>query len=484
MSTETLKEQARTHEQNGDWERAQEVYSRALNRMESGDDPDAAVLDRAAEVQIQLGKPEAALELYERAIELYRESDLPNNAVAICRKVRRQIPSQVRILLKMGEIQAQQGFRADARETFRSYAKIMQVRGEKDRAFAGLEEMVLRLPDDPRARLLLATDLLGMGRSEEAMIHLMGAWRTVLERGIEGELRDTLRDRILAMDPKAELDERKILPTGARGFVETTSAESGLEGIAGLDFSGLEVVLELDGKEGAESLTREPDPLPPVDALRQAVVRAQEAGDRAGLIGSLVNLAKAVRPVDEGEAETLFVQVLQLDAANPIALAALGRSGPFDGPLSLAEVEPPTEEGPDAIAPSPVEPASDWSIEFELGDVLSQPEPDPLHLYREGRLEEAREGFQKRVDRSPADDESREALAQCWLDLGDPRQALQVLSDSPGTNAQALRAPALYLRGGAQEDLGDLAQARALYTQVSQIDPGFRDVALRLERLS
>ena len=106
MNVEALKEKARRHEQREEWRKAFDLYSAALRVQEEDESPDITLFNRLGDIQTRLGQINGAVEQYERAINLYLEAELPNNAIAICKKVLRNLPDRNIFFLRMGQIRA------------------------------------------------------------------------------------------------------------------------------------------------------------------------------------------------------------------------------------------------------------------------------------------------------------------------------------------------------------------------------------------
>ena len=68
MSIEALKEQARQHEQ---WEKALDLYSRAIDQMSEGGGPDVGLFNRSGDLATRIGRQAQAVTFYEKALEYY-----------------------------------------------------------------------------------------------------------------------------------------------------------------------------------------------------------------------------------------------------------------------------------------------------------------------------------------------------------------------------------------------------------------------------
>jgi len=198
-----LKEQARRFEQDENWGRALEFYSRAMEEAGEQDESTIALLNRVGDLQVRVGDLAGAVQSYEEAIERYLGIDLPNNALAVCRKLERNVPGRPAVLLMMGRIRIRQGFVVDARADFVTYAEIQIAQGDPEEAFRALEEFASLSPDDVEIRVFLADHLRRNDEDARALDHLKQALRVALERG-ESERVDELRGMVRELGGSGE----------------------------------------------------------------------------------------------------------------------------------------------------------------------------------------------------------------------------------------------------------------------------------------
>ncbi|TVP55048.1 MAG: tetratricopeptide repeat protein [Gemmatimonadales bacterium] len=254
MKIDTLKQQAREHELAEEWGKALSLYRRAADALEEAEEPDIALLNRMADLQVRNGDMDAAIETYDEAIDLYLESDLPNNAIAICRKMIRNAPGRPEIFRRMGEIRAKQGFVVDARQSYLTYAEMMEARGERDVALKGLKELVTLVPDDVETRMFLGEQLISSERVEEGVSHLLHAWK-VLERAGADERSEELAERIRAVDPEVRFPSPDTIPEDASGMGgEADEDLTGMDAFESTGLGGMELsddeVIEVEPAEG------------------------------------------------------------------------------------------------------------------------------------------------------------------------------------------------------------------------------------------
>jgi len=204
MSIESLKEQARRHEQKEEWRKALDLYGKAIAKLAEADQPDIGLYNRVGDLFIRLGNVEEAVNHYEQAVDLYVEAELPNNAIAVCKKVIRNLPNRHAIFLRMGQIRAEQGFISDARTNFLTYAERMQQAGELDESFRALVEFADLAPDDIGVRRAVADQMVANERVDEAIQQLAIVYRTLTLKGESAEAEE-VEARVHELNPDVDI---------------------------------------------------------------------------------------------------------------------------------------------------------------------------------------------------------------------------------------------------------------------------------------
>lgn len=243
MSIESLKQQARRHEQNGEWDKALDQYIKAIAELSEDEQSDIGLINRVGDLCVRVGKLDKAVEYYERAVDLYREAFLPNNAIAVCKKIIRSAPNRHQVYLKIGQIRAEQGFLPDARTNFLTYAERMQKSGNLDESFRALVEFCDLAPDDVQVRITVADQMAANNRTGEAVQQLLVAHRHLTQSGETGLAKD-IEKKIVALDPKADL-------SGALAASEASSVSA--DGEIEASFGEIEVVGKAEAKPRAEA---------------------------------------------------------------------------------------------------------------------------------------------------------------------------------------------------------------------------------------
>ena len=218
MSIESLKKKARRHEQDEQWQGALDQYKKALAELAREDQVDIGLYNRVGDLYVRIGNLDAAVEHYDKAVDLYGEAYLPNNAIAVCKKIIRNVPDRHQAFLRIGQIRAEQGFLPEARTHFLTYAERMQQAGDLDESFRALIEFCDLAPDDVGVRITVAEQMVANGRTEEAIEQFLVARQHFTQNGDQSQAKE-VENKILALDPEADL-------SAASGLVDAFAGSS------------------------------------------------------------------------------------------------------------------------------------------------------------------------------------------------------------------------------------------------------------------
>jgi hypothetical protein len=305
-----LKEKARNHEQREEWQSALDLYGAALRHQDQEEAPDISLYNRVGDIQTRLGQPNPAVEHYEKAIDLYLEAELPNNAIAICKKVLRNFPERNAFFRRMGQIRAGQGFLPDAKQNFLTYAERVTAMGDIESALNSLVEFVQLSPDDVEIRQGLASQLESHDRVEEAVEQYTQIYRLLLlgDREQEAEaialkLGDLAPD--LLLPDLAALQAEAGAHESADFVVESTSLD-------GFDSSGWVEDQEAIPEVGHLEIPDFVDAAHEAEAEMAGVSGAIDWGDEEG-VASLADLQPDVVLEEDEEVEGDFDSLPFLD---------------------------------------------------------------------------------------------------------------------------------------------------------------------------
>ena len=253
MSIESLKQQARKHEQNEEWQKALDQYKKALAALARDEQVDIGLYNRVGDLYVRVGGLDQAVEHYDKAVELYREAYLPNNAIAVCKKIIRNVPQRHRAYLLIGQIRAEQGFLPDARTNFLTYAERMAGDGDLDESFRALIEFCDLAPDEIGVRVMLAEQMVAQGREEDAVEQLGVAHRHYVQVG-DAQQAEDMKARIGAINPELDVDAMVAgMPASSMGSDGEIMADFGEISVGGDAFdAGPESEVEISMGEAVE----------------------------------------------------------------------------------------------------------------------------------------------------------------------------------------------------------------------------------------
>ncbi len=504
MSIESLKQQARKHEQNEDWTKALDHYKKALAALARADQVDIGLYNRVGDLHVRVGDLDEAVEHYDKAVGLYREAYLPNNAIAVCKKIIRNAPDRHRAYLLIGQIRAEQGFFPDARTNFLTYAERMAQDGDLDESFRALIEFCELAPDEVELRLTVAEQMASSGRAEEATEQFLMARRHYAESGMASEAQ-RVEARILQLDPGAfEIGA----PTGGK------EADDGGFDLPMLswDDDDADVATELPmmetaGQEDADGGFDLP--------LVSMVEESDEALDDD--LGMTLTADASIESEVSDAFESAMEEVAS-DAGSPMPEPP---SSPVEPGPPVAEApapEPPAAKAPTAgfvdfgamilgsvkekdtrMRVSYEEPSGDEQADFarmlsqfkdKVSENLDASDVRAHHdlgtAFKEmGLLDEAISSFQAALRASPHHLPTFELMGQTFLEMNQPEAAVRslerALTNSPVVEDELVGI--YYYLGRAYESLQNRESATEYYDRVFSLDINFADVTERLRAL-
>ena len=527
MNLEKLKDTARKFEQKEDWRRAIEVYLKAIQQIESGQEtsPDLSLYNRVGDLYLKTNDTASAVRSYERAVDLYADQGFFNNAIALCGKILRVNPGRTQTYLKLAQLHARKNVVIEAKRNLIEFLERMNALGQLDQAFVSVNEFADQFSGSQEIRLMLVELLRATSREDEAREQLEklageiegrgerlahrpaqtqtpardddSAHRAVraappglvfLDTGVDlppapapgGPVVDDVPevappDGLLLSEPIAADDVARL----TEGPVETLP---GLEQTAEveLEVGGLDTDLELERAESADlEFIGEP-----LQDMEEAPV---EPVDEALLVGSADDLMVSLG--DEPSGETPSEPDVELDLMEP----GLGDMEPAldDVEPALDDMEPAPDGEVAELEPAstagdlpllPVEPAGEASIVELESLILNDPDDPELHLQLADRLlgggEEARgleeleltlAGYE-RTGEWPRAAEVADRLVELAPDTIRHHQKRVELAFRSGDRAPLLAA---YLSlGDALARAGASEKAMAVFGRVHEHDPG------------
>ncbi|MDP2955455.1 MAG: tetratricopeptide repeat protein [Longimicrobiales bacterium] len=428
MGIEALKEQARRHEQKEEWQKALDQYKKAIAQLEAEDQPDIGLYNRVGDLFVRVGNLGEAVNHYHKASDLYVEAELPNNAIAVCKKIIRNVPDRHDAYLRMGQIRAKQGFLPDARTNFLTYAERMQRAGDLAESFRALVEFCDLAPDDVDVRIAVAEQMASHNRAADAVAQLSVAYRVLASSG-DPRARD-VEGRIRGLDPAADLG----MPAGVGG-----AAGGGFAAGSSLAADGMIVAsfgeIEIGGGAKKE---KEPEK---TDGLElpsfEIAVPAEEHEEEVAPLPTFGLEEEEAAPLptfglDEEEAEPLPLFGLEEEEAAPLPL------------FGLEEEEPAAPQAPPAKA-------REAAMEEAAAEARTAPTPAAPPSPSELTLD----GVRSAIAAHPDDVEIRQRMVELAY----------------GSSDEGLLVEAFLGLGETLQHAGQAARAKAAFQQVFQFDP-------------
>src|SRR5919107_624469 len=304
MNLEKLKDTARKLEQKEDWRKAIEVYLKAIQQIESGQEtsPDLSLYNRVGDLYLKTNDTAAAVRSYERAVDLYADQGFFNNAIALCGKILRVNPGRTQTYLKLAQLHARKNVVIEAKRNLIEFLERMNALGQLDQAFTSVKEFADQFSGSQEIRLMLVELLRASSREEEA--------REQLEKlAVEIEGRDRPEARRSSEIPAVDADEP--MPARARGGLlpGLVFLDTGVDlPTAPLRPEEVERIIEAPpAPEPAETVALAdglilPDPVPPVGGEEIAGLEAAGGLDLSGaeLISSGLDDDLGLEPTTAG----------------------------------------------------------------------------------------------------------------------------------------------------------------------------------------
>jgi len=200
-----------------DWAGAVKEYK----RLAELDTANPNVFNELGDLYLKTGNKSDAFESFAKAVDAYSRVSLHNNAVAVCKKVLRLIPSRPEILTKFGMVRKRQGILKEAEAHFLAYLK--QLDGEltitSGELTTRMAEIVVEMSDSAVVLGKVSELLLTQNLSDPAIAALAALYKCHVRDGEEaqaaavaGKIKDLGADEVL-LKAQTEISGGGPLPT-------------------------------------------------------------------------------------------------------------------------------------------------------------------------------------------------------------------------------------------------------------------------------
>jgi len=169
-------------------------------KLAISDPQDVGTINIIGDLFIRLGHTERAVRSFEKVAEEYEKRGLYSQALAISKKIYRLVPDSVDFALKLGDLYAQQGFVADAKNVYVAIAGRLAGAGKTAEAVAIFEKIVTLDREDGDARKALAGLFAGLGNLDAALDQLNELAAVRAEKG-QFDAAEAVLNEALSMKP-------------------------------------------------------------------------------------------------------------------------------------------------------------------------------------------------------------------------------------------------------------------------------------------
>jgi pilus assembly protein FimV len=161
---------------------------------------DQVTLMTLGDLFVRQGETFQALEYFERLAKIFLNDGFTTKAIAIYKKVAKLAPEESRPLERLAELYVQQGVLSEARPLFLQLAEMQMKAGHHPQAALLLRKLLEAEPENIRVQIRLAELQLSMGQKKDAIETFHNAMQKVFDQGDYSEAAQ-LADRILQLDP-------------------------------------------------------------------------------------------------------------------------------------------------------------------------------------------------------------------------------------------------------------------------------------------
>jgi tetratricopeptide (TPR) repeat protein len=221
---------------------------------------DQVTLMTVGDLYVRQGETFQAIDYFARLAQIFIRDGFLTKAIAIYKKIAKLAPEEMKPLERLAELYVQQGVLSEARPIFLQLAEGHLKAGRREPAAALLRKLLEAEPDNLRVQLRLAEVQLAMGQKQDAaQTLLVCAERQLFHRDPEEAVK--LCDRAIALAPENLLARllmaRALSAAGRRDeaaklLESVPDLESGNEASAQL----LEIYLQEENTERAAALSR------------------------------------------------------------------------------------------------------------------------------------------------------------------------------------------------------------------------------------
>jgi tetratricopeptide (TPR) repeat protein len=191
--------------QKSQWDKALKIYEKIL----AEDPKDVRVLLKIGELQQKKNDAPAAAETLHKVGQAYTDQGFFLKAVAVYKQIVKLAPGDVRVNERLAALYQQLGIVSDAMQQLQAVAQAADAAGDEKRLLEVLGRMVELDPENPAAAMRLGELHAKAGATAQALEHFRRA-ADVLRRGNRGDDWIRAAERVAALDPSAHALTREL----------------------------------------------------------------------------------------------------------------------------------------------------------------------------------------------------------------------------------------------------------------------------------
>jgi tetratricopeptide (TPR) repeat protein len=167
-----IKEKARGLARQQKYDQALAEYRAAIAQAETESDVSALrnLYNAAGDAALEKNDAGTAIEYFEKASDSYAEEGLYDNAIALCHKILRHVPTRVEVYARLGRVYAEKGLRNESLQNWLEYAERRQKAGDLQGVIRALREVMALSPESDTIREQLAEVLLSQREGRGALV--------------------------------------------------------------------------------------------------------------------------------------------------------------------------------------------------------------------------------------------------------------------------------------------------------------------------
>ncbi len=494
-----------------DWANAIKEYRRLVEL----DQNNPNVHNELADLYLKTNQKNEAFDCFMQAIDEYTRVGLFNNAVAVCKKVVRVLPSRVEVLNKLGLIRMKQGLAKEAESYYLAFLDKAAGGSFESSAFLKLAGAISEeMQTSPSVLQRLAQCLLGYKLNDEAADVLIKLYFAQDKLGDASGSEDT-RALVAKLGVGPKLDA--LAKAAGKSIDRTVVTEDNLWTKQHSEGERIDVESTPRFTPPNQPTTAPAPPQPAGAVSGGPSERDQWLLRLARGVGGSAPKSKAPAPAEAAPAASATVieepkpeepAAPAVESADPVeeVVEDHGEADMVDTPAAIDDDDleddlPPIpdvkEPAPASFAAPPPAPAKSPGMQISAlfhddGEELAGEEDYRSHYdlgmaYIEmDLLSEAIREYQLASKSPQFQVKCLEMIGVCFLKQNQPQLAIRQLSkglsliDNEGEESMGIK----YNLGLAYEMTGDLDSARTHFEDVYVVDVTFRDVAEKIRKLS